>query len=150
AACAFLPSPPNETDRLNPRGNTLLRRGWSSPFPHRPPAGSLIVSPDYKEAKGAIVRFFASPAKRKSAICQGGRRLRFLPEEFRKIRGLVVLNLSNKQLQKSSDFNCAAFLTITTCQDHFQQSSPSQLDNNNFNGSEIPASYGNMSRLLKL
>ncbi|KAL8143790.1 hypothetical protein V2J09_016822, partial [Rumex salicifolius] len=34
-----------------------------------------------------------------SAICQGGRRLRFLPEAFGKSRGLVVLNLSNKQLQ---------------------------------------------------
>ncbi|KAL8150844.1 hypothetical protein V2J09_020652 [Rumex salicifolius] len=54
-----------------------------------------------KEAKGAIVRLFtsSSPAKRKSAICQGGRRLRFLPEAFGKSRGLVVLNLSNKQLQ---------------------------------------------------
>ncbi|KAL8160800.1 hypothetical protein V2J09_012289 [Rumex salicifolius] len=30
---------------------------------------------------------------------QGGRRLRFLPEAFGKSRGLVVLNLSNKQLQ---------------------------------------------------
>ncbi|KAL8162074.1 hypothetical protein V2J09_013563, partial [Rumex salicifolius] len=65
-------------------------------------AGLLRSPIDHQlEAKGAIVRLFASssPAKRKSAICQGGRRLRFLPEAFGKIRGLVVLNLSNNQLQ---------------------------------------------------
>ncbi|KAL8139757.1 hypothetical protein V2J09_005778 [Rumex salicifolius] len=42
---------------------------------------------------------FSHVKKYESVICQGGRRLRFLPEAFGKIRGLVVLNLSNNQLQ---------------------------------------------------
>ncbi|KAL8158713.1 hypothetical protein V2J09_000250 [Rumex salicifolius] len=45
-----------------------------SPIDHQP---VLIVSPDCKEAKGAI--------------CQGGRRLRFLPEAFGKSRVITLL-----------------------------------------------------------
>ncbi|KAL8136985.1 hypothetical protein V2J09_002986 [Rumex salicifolius] len=64
-----------------------------------------IQNGDCKEAKGAIVRLFASssPAKRKSAICQGGRRLRFLPEAFGKSRGVHTLLKGLEKIAASAD-----------------------------------------------
>ncbi|EYU46037.1 hypothetical protein MIMGU_mgv1a026096mg, partial [Erythranthe guttata] len=100
---------------------------------------------DQNQISGQIPRSFANLTKAKHFHMNNNSLSGQIPPELSRLPILVHLLLDNNNLSGYLPPELSELPNLLILYAFFA----SQLDNNNFNGSTIPSSYGNMSRLLK-